>query len=175
MSITLILVGIILMLGILIRVAFFTLFERKILGYIQFRKGPNKLTLLGLTQPFSDAIKLISKEILWPYFSNFNIYLIIPFISLLISLVRWFIIPYISNFIDFKLSGLFFIACLGARVFPIIIAGWASTSGYAYIGAIRAIAQSISYEVRLALIILSYFGLCFSLEFLHLSTIQIKT
>jgi len=108
MSITLILVGIILMLGILIRVAFFTLFERKILGYIQFRKGPNKLTLLGLTQPFSDAIKLISKEILWPYFSNFNIYLIIPFISLLISLVRWFIIPYISNFIDFKLSGLFF-------------------------------------------------------------------
>jgi len=156
---------ILILIGILIGVAFFTLFERKLLGLVQMRKGPNKLSLLGITQPFSDALKLISKEIAWPITRNFNTYLVVPFAGLTISLLRWLVLPNLGDHIDFNLSGLFLIVCLSLRAYPLIFSGWASSSKYAYIGAIRAIAQSISYEVSLALIMLRFFTLTYTLNF----------
>nr|YP_010700049.1 NADH dehydrogenase subunit 1 [Parasa lepida]WCH63182.1 NADH dehydrogenase subunit 1 [Parasa lepida] len=146
---------IIMVLGVLIGVAFLTLLERKILGYIQIRKGPNKLAIMGILQPFSDAIKLFSKEQTFPNFSNYLLYYFSPVISFLLSLIIWMLIPYYFNMISFNLGVLFFLCCTSVGVYLVMIAGWSSNSNYSLLGGLRAVAQTISYEVSLALILMS--------------------
>lgn len=139
---------------VLIGVAFLTLIERKILRYIQIRKGPNKVGFIGILQPISDAIKLFLKEQTIPLLSNYIIYVISPIIGLFNSLLIWSIYPYLINCSSFNLGIIFFFCCTRIRVYRIIISGWSSNSNYSILGCVRAVAQTISYEVSLILIIL---------------------
>nr|YP_010449400.1 NADH dehydrogenase subunit 1 [Xestia c-nigrum]UTT74637.1 NADH dehydrogenase subunit 1 [Xestia c-nigrum] len=155
-DIYLIMIGLlILIIGVLVGVAYLTLLERKVLGYIQIRKGPNKVGFMGILQPFSDAIKLFTKEQTYPNFSNYICYYFSPIISFILSLMIWLLIPYYFNLISFNLGILFFLCCTSLGVYTVMVAGWSSNSNYALLGGLRAVAQTISYEVSLALILMS--------------------
>ncbi|YP_008080745.1 NADH dehydrogenase subunit 1 (mitochondrion) [Chinchilla lanigera] len=144
-----------LIIPILLAMAFLTLMERKILGYMQLRKGPNIVGPYGILQPIADALKLFIKEPVHPSTSSIVLFTIAPTLALTLALSLWIPMPMPHPLINMNLGALFILATSSLAVYSILWSGWASNSKYALFGALRAVAQTISYEVTLAIILLS--------------------
>lgn len=138
----------------LLGIAFYTLIERKFLGYFHLRKGPNKVGLMGIPQPFADAIKLFVKEQAKPTPSNQTPFLFAPTIGLILALIIWVVYPHTHQSFFVQFSILYFLCVSRINVYTTFLAGWRSNSKYALLGALRGVAQTISYEVRISLILL---------------------
>ena len=159
---------IIIIISRLIAIAFYTLIERKFLGYIQSRKGPNKPRVAGIIVPLRDAGKLLSKQENSSITSNLNLYTLGPVGIIILSLLLWPIFPHIHQTIFIKFSIVYFICVTRISIYATFIAGWASNSRWGALGTLRGIAQTISYEVRLLLIII-----CFILHQLKIDILNI--
>ena len=142
---------------LLIAVALLTLFERKVIAAIQLRRGPNVLGPFGILQPFADGLKLLHKEIIVPAKSNPILFILAPILTFTMALVAWVAIPFDENYViaNINVGVLYLFATSSLGVYGIIIAGWASNSRYAFLGALRSAAQMISYEVSIGLVIVT--------------------
>ncbi|GAG26680.1 unnamed protein product, partial [marine sediment metagenome] len=131
--------------------AFLTLAERKVISYMQVRIGPNRVGWRGVLQPIADAIKLLTKEIIIPTKTNRYLFLIAPVLALAPSLTAWAVIPFMPGLVlaDINAGILYIFAMTSLGVYGVIVAGWASNSKYAFISAMRAAAQTVSYEIAM--------------------------
>ena len=156
-TISLVLKILTIILPLLISVAYFTLAERKIMGSIQRRKGPNVIGFLGLLQPLADGLKLFTKETILPSNSNIVLFLFSPIITFVLSLISWAVIPFSDKSVlsDLNIGLLYLLAISSLSVYGILLAGWSSNSKYSFLGSIRSAAQMISYEVSIGFIILN--------------------
>lgn len=161
---------IVIILVLLLTVAYLTFLERKVIGYIQSRIGPNRIGPFGLFQPIADIIKLLNKEIIIPNASNRYLFVVAPIISLGTSLAAWSVIPFdqVNVLSNINAGVLFVLALSSLGVYGILIAGWASNSKYAMFGALRSAAQSISYEIAMGF---SLIGVMMAAGSLNLQTI----
>ena len=167
----------IIIIPLLISVAYFTLAERKIMGSIQRRRGPNVIGYLGLLQPLADGLKLFVKETILPSNANIVVFLFAPLITFFLSLISWSVIPFSENslLIDLNFGIIYLFAVSSLSVFGIIMAGWSSNNKYSFLGALRSSAQLISYEVSIGFVIINV-ALCsgtFNLSNIVLSQKQI--
>ena len=139
----------IILIPLMLVVAFLTFVERKVIGYIQSRVGPNRVGFRGFAQPIADALKLLFKEIIIPSASNRYLYIIAPVLSLMPALAAWAVIPFSKEWVLANVNAglLFLFAMTSLGVYGILIAGWASNSKYAFFGALRLAAQVVSYEI----------------------------
>lgn len=142
---------------VLIAVAFFTVAERKIMGAIQRRRGPNVIGFMGLLQALADGLKLFVKETTLPSNSNLVVFLLAPMLSFILSLISWAVIPFSHKIVvaDINLGILYLFAISSLNVYGLLLAGWSSNSKYAYLGALRSAAQMISYEISIGFIVLT--------------------
>jgi len=147
---------------LLISVAYFTLAERKILGAIQRRRGPNVVGAYGLLQPLSDGFKLLVKETVLPSSANKLIFIMSPMLTFVISLMGWAVIPYdkYSILVEMNIGILYLFAMSSLGVYGIIMSGWSSNSKYAFLGALRSTAQMVSYEVSIGFIMITIVVCC---------------
>jgi len=139
------------MIGVILVVAFSTYFERKVIGSMQARVGPNRVGPLGLGQPFADVIKLLCKEVIIPAQSNRFLFIIAPLLSLTPALAAWAVIPMNATFViaDINAGLLYVLALTSVGVYGVILAGWATNSKYAFLGAMRSAAQIVAYEIAM--------------------------
>lgn len=161
-------------LAIVLAVAFMTLAERKLMGSIQRRLGPNSVGVLGLLQPFADGIKLIIKETVLPLESNHLIFVLAPFFAFYLSLLNWLVIPLDRGVVlmDLDPSVLFWLAISSLGVYGIIYTGWSANSKYTLLGSLRSTAQMISYEIAMSLLVLSVLFLSNSLNLTEIAYLQ---
>lgn len=152
----------IIIIPLLLSVAYFTLAERKILGIIQRRRGPNVIGAYGLLQPLADGFKLLVKETVLPSNANKFLFILSPIITFLISLIGWSIIPYSQSatLAEINIGILYIFAISSLGVYGIIMSGWSSNSKYAFLGALRSAAQMVSYEVSIGFIIINIIICC---------------
>jgi NADH-quinone oxidoreductase subunit H len=149
--------SLIIIITVLISVAYFTLSERKVLGSVQRRKGPDVVGILGLLQPLSDGLKLFIKETIIPSNSDTFLFLLAPLITFILSLLTWSVLPLGFSMVlsDFSLGILYIFAVSSLEVYGVILAGWSSNSRYAFLGSLRTVAQMISYEISIGFVIIS--------------------
>mmetsp|Transcript_12830 Transcript_12830/g.38696 ORF Transcript_12830/g.38696 Transcript_12830/m.38696 type:complete len:330 (+) Transcript_12830:1863-2852(+) len=142
---------------LLLAVAYFTLVERKLMGSIQRRRGPNVVGFMGILQPLADGLKLFSKETILPSNANIPLFLFAPIIVFVLSLMGWIVIPFSENGVlsDINIGILFILTISSLSVYGIILAGWSSNSKYAFLGGLRSAAQMVSYEVSIGFILIS--------------------
>ncbi len=157
---------------ILVNVAFVTLLERKILGYSQLRKGPNKVSIAGILQPIRDALKLFSKELVVPYKSRIILFSRSPIMRIALALILWSVTDFYESTISMWIRRVVFLILLRFGVYPLLLIGWSSNRKYALLGAIRAVAQTVSYEIRIALILLAFLRASIRLRFKGVSNIN---
>jgi NADH-quinone oxidoreductase subunit H len=155
---------------LLLAVAYLTFLERKIIGYMQDRIGPNRVGFRGILQPIADIIKLLCKEIIIPAASNRYLYLIAPILAIAPALAAWSIIPFQPHILvtDINAGVLFLFAMSSIGVYGILVAGWASNSKYAFFGALRSTAQTISYEIAMGF---AFVGVLLAAGSMNLQTI----
>ena len=148
---------ILIIIPLMISIAYLTYFERKVIGAIQLRKGPNVVGPFGLFQPIADGIKLLTKETIFPQNSNKFIFAFSPILTFALALISWAVIPidYKLVLADINVGIMYIFAISSLGIYGIIMAGWSSNSRYAFLGALRSAAQMISYEVSIGLIIIS--------------------
>jgi NADH-quinone oxidoreductase subunit H len=142
---------VVVMISVILTVAFTTYFERKVIGYMQGRVGPNRVGPLGLGQPFADVIKLLIKEVVVPEKSNRFLFIVAPLLTLVPALAAWAVIPLSDTFVISNINAglLYVLALTSLSVYGVILAGWATNSKYAFLGAMRSAAQIVAYEIAM--------------------------
>ena len=153
---------------------YITLLERKVLRATQIRKGPNKISVIGLAQPVIDGVKLLLNETAVIFFSNKSIFLLRPIIMILVSLCLWCVLSYSVTIVNISLSIIFFLALLGVSIYSSLIVGWRSNSKYSILGRVRLIAQTVSYEIRLSLLLFNIIVFTNRLRFYFLFNIHMS-